>query len=154
MKFFVTKRLPKMTRLLYNQDWSVLVNKTETLFITSDNPSAFIPKSNPLKRILPVSPSLCLYAENNMSFSDTDHFDLRSPPNGSFTFTSIARRVAMTINRITVLNANDLVFSQSTDVGIAALVKKYRDFRPQVEPASFSADHAALKGATLTIGPP
>jgi hypothetical protein len=32
-------------------------------------------------------------------------------------------------------------------VGIEALVKKYRDFRPQVEPVSFPADDGALKGA-------
>ena len=51
----------------------------------------------------------------------------------------------MTINRFTVLNANDLVFSRSEDVGIEALVKECRDYRPKVEPVSFSAADGALK---------
>ena len=61
----------------------------------------------------------------------------------------------MKINRFTVINANDLVFAQSVDVGIAALVKKYRDVRPRVESmrVALPADDGALKGATLTIGP-
>jgi len=74
-------------------------------------------------------------------------------PKGSILFLNIPKRDAMKINRFTVLNANDLVFSRSEDVGIEALVKKYRDFKPQFQPVSFSADDGALKGATLTIGP-
>jgi hypothetical protein len=85
--------------------------------------------------------------------AETDHFDWGSPPKGSTTFRIISRPGAMKINRFTVINANDLVFSESEDVGIEALVKKYQDVRPQVEPVSFPADDRALKGATLMIEP-
>jgi Protein of unknown function (DUF4238) len=152
-KRFATKHLSLATWAFYNQDWIILHNDTETPFITSDNPSSFVPESKPPERLLPISPSLCLYANIDMRFVDTDHFDFGLPPKGSILFLNIPRRDAMKINRFTVLNANDLVFSRSEDVGIEALVKKYRDFKPQFQPASFSADDGALKGATLTIGP-
>ncbi|MGC2225083.1 MAG: DUF4238 domain-containing protein [Methylocella sp.] len=153
-KRFATMRLTEATWIFYNQEWIILLNETETPFLTSDNPSAIVPESKPQERILPISPSLCLYAKIVKPFADTDHFDLGSPPKGS-TFRRISRPRAMEINRFTIINANDLVFSQSVDVGIAALVKKYRDVRPRVEPtrAAPPADGGALIGATLTIGP-
>ena len=154
-KRFGTKHLASATWAFYNQDWIILLNETETPFITSDNPAAFVPNSKPPERILPISPSLCLYAKIDLSIAETDHFDWGSPPNGSITFRNISRPSAMKINRFTAINANDLVFAQSVDVGIAALVKKYRDVRPRVEPmrVALPADDGALKGAALTIGP-
>jgi Protein of unknown function (DUF4238) len=152
-KGFVTKHLSEATWVFYNQDWMILINDTDTPFITSDNPSAFIPGSSPPERLLPISPSLCLYAKIDMSFAEKDHFDLEQPPKRSITFCKISKHDAKEINRITVVNARDLVFSQSEDVGIEALVKKWRDYKPEVESVSFPADDGALKGATLTITP-
>jgi hypothetical protein len=154
-KRLATKYLQKATWFLYNQDWIILLNETEMPFITSDNPSAFVPESNPPERILPITPSLCLYAKTDMSLAEADHVDLGSPPKGSITFTKISRHDAMKINRYTVISANDLVFSRSVDDVIAALVKEYCDVRPQVEPmrGSLPAENGTLKGATLTIRP-
>jgi hypothetical protein len=127
-KRFATKHLSLVTWALYNQDWIILRNDTETPFITSDNPSAFVPEPKPPDRLLPISPSLCLYVKIDTRFAaDADHFDFGLPPRGSTTFLNISRRCAMKINRLTVLNADDLVFSRSEDVGIVALVKKGSD---------------------------
>jgi hypothetical protein len=152
-KRFATKHLLKATWVFYNQNWIILLNDSETPFITSDNPSAFVPESKPPERLLPISPSLCLYTKIDMSFAETDHFNFGLPPKGSITFRKVSKRGAMKINRFTVINARDLVFSQSKDVGIEALVKKWRDCKPQVESVSYPADDGALKGATLTIRP-
>jgi hypothetical protein len=151
-KRYAVKHLSRATRFFYNQDWIIWRNDAETPFITSDNPSAFVPGSKPPERLLPISPSLCLRAKIDMRFPEADHFDFGSPT-GSITFLRISRQQAMLINRFTVLNANDLVFSRYEDVGIAGLVKKYRGFRPQVEAVSFPTDDEALKGATLVIEP-
>jgi Protein of unknown function (DUF4238) len=154
-KRLATKYIPLMTSFFYNQDWRILRNDTESSFITSDNPSAFAAGSNPRVRLLPISPSLCLYtqyAEIDMRL-DAGYFDFGLPPKGSIDLIDISKRDAMKINRFTVMNAADFVFSRHEYVGIAAFVKKYGDFRPQVEPVSFPIDDAGLKSATLTITP-
>jgi hypothetical protein len=154
-KGFGTRHLASATWAFYNQVWIILLNETATPFITSDNPAAFVPNSNRQKgfyrfrrHFVCTRRSICRSLRQIILIGDHRPRDqslsgiLRGPG-------------AMKINRFTVINANDLVFAQSVDVGIAALVKKYRDVRPRVESmrVALPADDGALKGATLTIGP-
>lgn len=154
-KRFGTRHLASATWAFYNQVWIILLNETATPFITSDNPAAFVSNSNRQKgfyrfrrHFVCTRRSICRSLRQIILIGDHRPRDqslsgiLRGPG-------------AMKINRFTVINANDLVFAQSVDVGIAALVKKYRDVRPRVESmrVALPADDGALKGATLTIGP-
>jgi hypothetical protein len=55
----------------------------------------------------------------------------QSPPKGSITYPKLDATLAKFVNRLTVY-AEDLVFSRTASSGVAALVRKYRDYRAQL----------------------
>jgi hypothetical protein len=151
IKALVTKNLLRGTWQFYNQEWSILSNDTAYPFLTSDNPSAILPpevKGAPVGRVLPLSPKLCVATLMDMSKMPEGEPDFQSPPKGSITYSVIDAARAKIVNRVTVVNADDLVFSRTTSSGVAALVKKYRDYRAQLEhtvtPTPANDTHATI----------
>src|SRR5271155_1147349 len=76
---------------LYNADWDVFENDTDTEYLTSDNPASFEdqgdtwgPPGIPFVRYLPVTPRLCLRCDltRNPSFMHTPQ-DFTQEPKGS-----------------------------------------------------------------------
>ena len=86
IKSLVTKWLLPTTALLYHGTWTIFDNDTGYEFLTSDNPSAIIPKDDPNQwsvRVLQISPRLCLSAVlDNAGLDDVDT-DILKPPRGT-----------------------------------------------------------------------
>jgi hypothetical protein len=59
--------------------------------------------------------------------------DLQSRPKGSISYGKVDAVGAKFVNRLTVLNADNLVFSRAASSGVAALVNKYRDYKARLE---------------------
>jgi hypothetical protein len=139
IKALATKSLLKAAWQLYNQQWSILLNDTAHPYLTSDNPSAILPpdvRGGPAARILPLSPRVCVATLMDMSIRHEGELTLarlQAPPKGSINYVEIDAERAKFVNRLTVMNAADLVFSRLADAGVAALVEKYRDFQVQLE---------------------
>jgi Protein of unknown function (DUF4238) len=157
IKAVATKHLLDGTWLFYALDWRVFVNETAVPFITSDNPSAIVPKIPRMPhamRILPLSPRLCLTAYMDMSRAPTDREPVSTRKPGAIDWLQISSATAKQINRITVLNAEELVFSMCEDTGVETLVRKYGDFKPQLEHVyePLPAEDGYLTGAVLTVG--
>jgi hypothetical protein len=138
IKALVTKNLWRGTWQFYNQQWSILSNDTAFLFLTSDNPSAILPPEvigGPAARILPLSPKLCVATRMEMSKMPEGERTpaVLPPPKEWVTYGKIDAVCVKIVNRLTVVNAENLVFSRTTSSGVAALVRKYRDFGAQLE---------------------
>jgi hypothetical protein len=123
---------------LYNQSWAILANETPHPFLTSDNPSAILPPEvigGPSARILPLSPNLCIATPMDTSIrhdGDLSLVDLQRPPQGAIRYITADAERAKFVNRLTVQNAEDLVFARAADASVAALVEKYRDHQTQL----------------------
>jgi uncharacterized protein YneF (UPF0154 family) len=122
IKAMVTKQLLHIAWVLYNQPWTVLENETDVPFVTSDNPCSIFPDAplgQPTTRFLPVTPSLALFTSLDERNLPAKEINLKLPPSGSVSGKAITKANAKSLNRITVMNAEQLVFSQGTDGGIA-----------------------------------
>jgi hypothetical protein len=139
IKALVTKNLLRGAWQFYNRQWSILSNDTAHPFLTSDNPSAVLPPEvigGPTARVLPLSPKLCvatLMDTSKMPLGELTLTDLQSPPQGLITYNKADAACAKFVNRLTVINAENLVFSRTANSGVAALVEKYRDYGAQLK---------------------
>jgi hypothetical protein len=131
VKAVTTQSLLSGAWQFYNQSWVIFSNDTAHPFITSDNPSAFIPAPQGMVslRCLPLSPRLCVVAEmkNHVTVPATpDLTHLTQPPIGVIRYGAADGDQARKINRAVAVTARDLVFSSKADAGIGRLVEKYR----------------------------
>jgi Protein of unknown function (DUF4238) len=127
IKALVTKNLWRSAWQFYNQQWSIVSNDTAFPFLTSDNPSAILPpevKGGPAARVLPLSPNLCVATRRDMSKMPEEELTpaVLPPPKGSITYLKPDAILAKFVNRLTVLNAENLVFSRTASSGVEALV--------------------------------
>jgi hypothetical protein len=132
IKAMVTKQLLHIAWILYNQNWTVLENETDVPFVTSDNPCSIFPDAplgQPTTRLLPVTPRLALLATLDERNLPAKEIDLKLPPKGSVSGKAITKANVKSLNRITVMNAEQLVFSGEKDGEIASLVAKYKDYK-------------------------
>jgi hypothetical protein len=135
VRAMVTKQLLHIAWILYNQMWTVLENETDVPFVTSDNPCSIFPDAplgQPTTRLLPVTPRLALLATLDERNLPAKEIDLKLPPNGSASGKAITKANVKSLNRVTVMNAEQLVFSNGKDGGIANLVAKYKDYKVRV----------------------
>ena len=135
IKAMVTTQLLHIAWVLYNQPWTVLENDTGIPFLTSDNPCSIFPDlpfGQPTTRLLPVTPRLALLASLDERNLPAKKIDLKLRPNGSVSGKSTTKSQVKSLNRITVMNAEQLVFCPHKDDGVARLVAKYRDHQVRV----------------------
>ncbi len=154
-KHLVTKWLLRVTALLYHQTWTIFENDTGYEFLTSDNPSAIIPKDHPNQlfvRVLPLSPRLCLSSAIDMRCTNIDP-DPTVPPRGNINRVRIDSARAKSINELIVLSAEDIVISSGQNDAIKRMVAKRADFRLKLEHASLptGSDGEFLPGASITV---
>lgn len=139
IKAVATKNLLSTALGLYHQAWTVLTNDTAHEFLTSDNPSAIFPPltpGGPVARILPLSPRLCITTIMDRSpiyRKDLKDADFKLPPKAWITYKRAVPNGVKLANRLTVVNADRFIFSRVANSGIAALVKKYGDYRARLE---------------------
>jgi hypothetical protein len=152
----LTKSLLDTAFRLYQLDWTIIENATKVPFITSDNPSSVLPRRaimDPLCRFLPLGPHLAIMTVMDRS-KVRDGFipDLSKPAPGSIRRGLIKRKkAAAKLNRVTVMNADQHVFSLGMNRGARRLVRCHRDFGPVVEHAKFPTPTGHISASTLMI---
>jgi hypothetical protein len=156
IKAVLTQQLTRTTLLLYQLDWTFLQNRTEALFITSDNPSSILPRrpfSNNLVRFLPLAPDFALLAVIDPTATRlADTPDLEKAPPGRVRRAQVTRKQAARLNRVTVMNADELVFSVKADRPVRRVVRNHKDFNVAVERTRFSIpDGGYINGATMVL---
>jgi hypothetical protein len=123
---------------LYNADWIVIQNDSETDFITSDNPVAFDDPGpwrggeGGLPRFLTLTPRLCLYGLMDPR-SRRDEPDFTRPPRGSIRRGSVPHHGVEHINRAVARCAENLVISPGESPVVEALTAECARFQADVE---------------------
>jgi Protein of unknown function (DUF4238) len=149
VKGVLTQQLTRTISVLYHQDWFVVRNTTEMPFITSDNPSSIFPRrgpTSPLVRFLPLAPDLGLIAvaAARKGRDDVPLPDLTKPPPGVVRSAIVDRKRAARLNRITVMNANELVFCIGESRQVARLVRNHRRFGLATDRVTIGPIHGAI----------
>ncbi len=156
IKAMLTQQLTRTTLLLYQLDWTIIRNKTQVPFITSDNPSSVLPRrpfSMLLKRFLPLAPDFALFAVIDPTTKRSTALpDLEKAPPGRVRHARVTRRQVARLNRVTVMNADELVFAVEASRPVRRLVRNHRDFRVAVEQARFpTPDGGHINAATMVL---
>lgn len=156
IKAMLTQQLTRTTLLLYQLDWTIVRNRTLTPFITSDNPSSVLPRrpfSNNLKRFLPLSPDLALFAVIDPTIRRSTALpDLEKAPPGRVRRVEVKRKQVARLNRVTVMNADELVFSPEALRPVRRLVRNHRDFKVTVEHTRFPTPEGGyITASTLVV---
>ena len=156
IKAILTQQLTRTTLLLYQLDWTIIRNKTEASFISSDNPSSVLPRrplSLGLIRFLPLAPDMALLAVVDPTTKrSTELPDLEKTPPGRVRQANVNRKQAARLNRVTVMNADELVFGVEANRPVRRLVRNHRDFTVVVEHARFPTPGGGyINAATMMI---
>ena len=137
IKAILTQQLTRTTLLLYQLDWTIMRNRTLAPFITSDNPSSVLPRrpfSNKLKRFLPLAPDLALFAVIDPTIKRSTALpNLEKTPPGRVRHVRVKRKQVARLNRVTVMNADELVFGVEASRPVRRVVRNHRDFKVAVE---------------------
>lgn len=145
IKAINTQQLLQQAWITYNQNWIILKNETENLFITSDNPLAIEysgKHGDHMTRFLPITPHICLMIRyDNMRLRPFDPRNARvfleMLPLGEIKAGKCKTEGTKHINRLVAQCAEDLVFSSKESPGIQCLVKKYSKYKVDVEHIEF-----------------
>ena len=157
IKSLVTKWLLRTTALLYHGTWTIFENDTGYEFLTSDNPSAIIPKDHPTQscvRVRPLSPRLCLSSiVDVVGLYDVDT-DFTKPPRGILNRVRVDSARVKYINELIVLAAEDIVITSGQNHAIGRMVAKRADFHLKLEVSSppIRSDGEFLSGASIIVG--
>ena len=155
IKAMLTQQLTRTTLLLYQLDWTIIRNKTRAPFITSDNPSSVLPRrpfSMLLKRFLPLAPDLALLAVIDPATKRSTALpDLEKAPPGRVRQARVTREQVARLNRVTVMNADELVFAVEASRPVRRLVRNHRDFKVAVERAHFRAPGGGYINASTMV---
>jgi hypothetical protein len=152
IRAILTQQLTKTITVLYHQNWFILKNPTEVPFITSDNPSSVIPRRrlmSPLMRFLPLAPDLAILSvpRPNKRREDLPPPGPSSPPIGTVRGGVVDRKRVVRLNRVTIMNADKLVFGLSEDRRVARLIRNHRRFGIAVDRVAMGP----LKASTLVV---
>ncbi len=125
---------------LYNATWHVLLNGTDTAYVTSDNPASFLDQGDwvggslPFVRYLPVAPGICLRCDLTEGYADRDEKpDFERPPRGGLRGGNVTPATVRRVNVCTAKCAENLVFTGSENDGVRRMVAKYVGFRVEGE---------------------
>lgn len=156
VKAILTAHLTEATFLLYEQNWTLLVNDTDAPFITSDNPSSVFPRRtlfDPLTRFLPLAPDLAVLTvidprkKRNVDASVA----IKELRPGSFSRRRISRGHAAHLNRVTVMNAGEIVLGSQPNRHSRRLVRNHRRFALSVQNEKFPIPGGYISGSTLVV---
>lgn len=160
----------KITRLLidfacvaYNADWLLVENKTDQPYFASDNPVAMSfsgRHGDPVTRILPITPQLCLSIRFDASSIQPRRLTpedvktiLQALPQGQITRAEAKPAGVRLANKLVVQCAEELVISSRKDEAAAELAKKYKNFRMDAEYVEFAANEpdAMYQGTIIRV---
>ena len=137
----------KFAWALYNADWDVYENDTDTEYLTSDNPAAFEDQGDtwellgrvPFVRYLSVTPRLCLACDLTRSpetFMHTEQ-DFTNEPKGTIRGGFVNSETVQRINTCIAKCAEDLVFSSAESDYVRDLSVRYSKFHVVAENKRF-----------------
>jgi hypothetical protein len=157
VKAILTQQLTSTIILLYQMDWVVLMNATSVPFITSDNPSSVFPRRTlnaPLVRFLPLAPNLALLGalDRKVRREELSLPDLSKPPPGTLRRWIIDRRKGVArLNRVTIMNADRLIFAPTESRAVRRLVRNHRRFGIAADHVQFQMGGNRLSVSTLVV---
>ena len=157
IKGILTKQLTKTIILLYQMDWIIFKNVTRVPFITSDNPSSVFPRralNAPLVRFLPLAPALAILAiaDRSKRREELTLPDLSQPAPGTIRRQIIGRKKnVVKLNRITVMNADQLVVSPTECRAVRRLTRNHRRFGIEADHAQIQMGGNRLSVSTLVV---
>jgi hypothetical protein len=156
IKAMLTQQLTQTTFLLYQQDWVIIRNDTEAAFITSDNPSSVLPRrpfSQGLVGFLPLAPDLALLTAIDPKLQravNIDDLDKVSP--GRVQHARVTRKQVAKLNRVVVMNADELLLSVDESPSVRRLIRNHRDFVVAVESERMPLPNGGhINAATMVI---
>jgi hypothetical protein len=160
MRAMRATQLWKFTWLLYNSNWIVMVNETNTEFLTSDNPVSFDDPGQwrgqrpSLPRYFPLTPRVCLYcdmSEAALTLRRDSEPDFSRTPQGILKRAQIPLRGIREVNRAVVQCAEDLVFSSTDLPSIDSLVKEYARYRVEMDFIEIRKPGSILHGMSTRV---
>jgi hypothetical protein len=144
-------KLMKFAWALYNAEWTIIRNRTDIGFITSDNPVAF---DDPgpwrggqpgLPRYLTLSPTLCIYGAMDPR-GPRDETDFTQPPRGEIQWGSIPAEGVERVNRAVAQCAETLVISSCKSSAVEALVSEFARYRIDMDFVELRAPDSYILG--------
>jgi len=137
-------------------DWTIIRNETDAPFITSDNPSSVLPRrpfSHHLTRFLPLAPGMALLAVIDPTTKRSgDLPDLDRLPPGRVHRARVTRKQTARLNRVVVMNADELAFGVQVSAPVRRLVRNHREFRVAVEHARLPTPGGGyINGSTVMV---
>jgi hypothetical protein len=104
-------------------------------------------------RFLPLAPDLGIITviDHAKARQEGAFPDLSKPPPGTISRGLVDRRRAMQLNRIIVMNADQLVFSSIEDKRVRRLVRNHRDFGIAVDHMRIPTPDGYISGSTLVV---
>jgi hypothetical protein len=156
IKAMLTAHLTRTTLLLYQLDWTLVRNTTQAPFVTSDNPSSILPRrpfSNTLIRFLPLAPDFAVLAVIDPTTKrSADLPDLEKAAPGRIRYGRVTRKQVARLNRVLVMNADELIFTTRPSRPIRRLVRNHHDFRIATDHARFPTPGGQhLTAATMIL---
>jgi hypothetical protein len=116
--------------MLYHQEWNVIQNETDELFLTSDNPSCFDYKYGNVvhpARYLPLTPRLALWT--NIELDRIPKIDPGEHPIRKSCGRKATTKFVRDMNVLVIQSAERLVLSSAQKSYIPACLTKYRDWQ-------------------------
>lgn len=148
VKAVVTRDMIDYLIEIINQDWIILHNKTDTRFLTSDNPVAIreVGDLEPNMRVLPITPRLCLAFMVTRRMRPPDDREavntiMQTPPKGRVSHIDATPAQVRDINCDVVKCAEQFVFSSQSLPSLVSLVTKYARFRVCVDYLEVPSQH-------------
>ncbi len=104
-------------------------------------------------RFLPLAPDRALLTVIDPTTTRPAELpDLEKTPPGRVCRARVTRKQAARLNRITVMNADELVLSVGANRPVRRLVRNHRDFRVAIEHARFSTPEGGyINGSTMVV---
>jgi len=146
VKAKLTGALIGLACLAYHSNWIFFENRTDTPFLTSDNPVALRLSDvigEPMNRFMPITPQLGLFMtldawqKQKRRFpkekSEIDRL-LQEEPFGTIRGTRPIPNDVRELNRLIVQCAENFVFSNRKDDGVERLVQKHGKYRIEADP--------------------
>jgi len=129
-KVVVTTQLLEHQWCLYHQEWNIVWNNTDELFLTSDNPSCFdYEYGSPMRpaRYLPLAPRLALWT--NVVFDNLPKMAPGTPPVKTSLRCEATTKFVRDMNRLVIQSAENIVLASEPKPYIPVCVGKYKDWR-------------------------
>ncbi|HXP74214.1 MAG TPA: DUF4238 domain-containing protein, partial [Stellaceae bacterium] len=132
-KAVVTTQLLEHQWCLYHQEWNIIWNETDELFLTSDNPSCGdYQYGSPMHpaRYLPLTPRLALWI--SVELDNLPKMAPDTPPMKMSLGRKATTRFVRDMNRLVIQSAENVVLASKPKPYISACVRKYKGWRVRV----------------------